>query len=164
MPSSSRKHEERFILAYPMRTTLTILVLSFVLLNGSHAYADSASAHGKMVTLADSALGESHYAACAPLTLFFANTFPHEQPILVDIELRNASSTLIEQEFFDHYLVPSTKKGGQIVALTNHCSMNLTEGTYTYSVGLFTPGWGELLHWYDGVASFQAQPFSISRK
>jgi hypothetical protein len=147
-----------------MRTILLTLVLSFALLNGSPAHADAANAHAKTVTLTGSALGESHYAACAPLTIFLANAFPHEQPVLVDIELRNASSTLVEQEFFDRYLVPSTKKSGQTVTLTNHCSMNLTEGTYTYSVGLFTPDWDELIHWYGGIASFKAQPFAAPTK
>jgi hypothetical protein len=148
-----------------MKITLAALAFSLpalLIVLTPHAYADAAQAQGRFVTMTGSALGESHYATCAPLTVLLGNAFPREQVALVDIELRSASSTIVDQEFSDNLLIPSTKKSGQPIALTNHCNMNLVGGTYTYSVGIFTPGWGSLLHWYSNVASFTAQPFQAS--
>jgi hypothetical protein len=144
-----------------MQWTLTLFLLVSLSLftGGSYAYAkDDGHGNGNQVALDGSALGEFHYNACPPLTIFLTNRFPHDQTVLVDIELHNSSGALVDQQFFDAYTVSSTKKTGGSTFLTNACSAApLANDTYTYSVGLFKPGWNGLLQWYSDVASFTVQ-------
>ncbi len=136
-----------------MSHRVPILVSSLLVLASVSLPVYAAPVHPAKVTLTGSALGEFHFDNCPLLTVFLANSFPHPQNVFVDIELRNASSTLVEQESFDNYTVASKKDAG-ITALTNACSAKLPDGRYTYSVGIFAPGGNDLVHWYPNVASF----------
>jgi hypothetical protein len=81
----------------------------------------------------------------------FHNGSSTDQTVLGDIELFNSSGTKIHQTFADNVtLSPDQNSVGGIMSPDN-----LAPGTYYYSVGIFTPGWGSLIHWYHHLQEFQ---------
>jgi hypothetical protein len=139
------------------RILLLLLVLLFSLFTGTpYVYAKD-DVHADSVVLSGSSLGEFHYNDCPRLTALLTNSFPQDRTVLVDMELRNSSGALVDQEIFNNFDVLSTKKNGSLIPLTNACSIKLPNDSYNYSIGLFMPGWSSLLHWYSGVASFTVQ-------
>ncbi len=71
------------------------------------------------------------------------------QKILLDLELYDSTGQQVAQTFLDKITLPAHKNA--TLGLTAPAS--LPPGTYYFSVGVFTPGWGELTHWYHAVKS-----------
>lgn len=68
--------------------------------------------------------------------------------VLVDLELKDANGQKIGQAFYDNQSIPSS---GKSYSFTTQA---LPMGNYSFSVGLFTPGWGSLEQWYESVQKF----------
>jgi hypothetical protein len=122
--------------------------------NGNHDgdHQDNNDDTGEVV-LAGSALGEFHLNNCPLITALLKNTSDQPEDVLIDFELRSANGTLVHQQFFNNYSVPSTKNRGP-VSLANTCQEKLADGQYFYSIGIFEPDWDGLIHWYDRIKTF----------
>jgi len=72
--------------------------------------------------------------------------------VLIDIEAYDPSGTRVYQTFTDNASFPA----GGSRTFTAELPHTLTEGTYHWSVGIFTPGWGKLINWYDAAQTFQS--------
>lgn len=121
--------------------------------NSSGSSGGTSSGDNSGVILSGSALGESHLNNCPPLTALLQNNSSANKNVLVDFELRNSSGALINQFVVDNYSV-SPSSNGSVQSLMNQCNVALNNDTYTYSVGIFNPGWNGLVHWYSNVRSF----------
>lgn len=72
--------------------------------------------------------------------------------VLVDIEVYDANGKQVYQRWYDNQ---SLSAGYQKTFRTSwRTPRNLPPGTYTVKVGIFSPGWGELLEWNDRAATF----------
>jgi hypothetical protein len=103
------------------------------------------------VTLNTAVLGEFHYNNCPPITALLSNSSSNSRNILLDIELRNSHSELVDQYFTDNVSVAGNQS---LVPVTNNCSRTLPDDIYNYSIGIFNPQWNGLVHWYNNVRSF----------
>ena len=80
----------------------------------------------------------------------FHNYAASDQTVLGDLELYDSAGHKVHQVFADNVTIgPAQDTVGGIMSPDN-----LAPGTYYYSVGVFTPGWGSLIHWYDHLQEF----------
>jgi hypothetical protein len=86
---------------------------------------------------------------------YFTGTFKSPNTpntVLIDIELYRDNEK-IYQQFTDN--MHFDKNGTRIAE--GYVPAVYTAGKYHWSVGIFTPGWGKLIKWYDSVESFEAE-------
>lgn len=83
-------------------------------------------------------------SGCPSVQATLKNNSAGREMVLVDFELRDAGGMLVEQQFMENYGVnPGTQ------TVSSSCSKAfLPAGTYYYSVGIFSPGWADVVAWY----------------
>jgi hypothetical protein len=71
---------------------------------------------------------------------------------LVDVEVYNVNSVKVDQVYLDR----QSFAAGVARTFTTNWAIPAGEviGTHTVKIGIFTPGWGTLLHWNNGGATF----------
>jgi len=83
----------------------------------------------------------------------FHNYAATDQTVLGDIELHDINGNKVHQVFADNVtLSPGQDSVGGIMS-----PENLVPGAYYYSVGVFTPGWASVIHWYHRLQEFTVQ-------
>ncbi|GEM_PF-3953616 len=91
--------------------------------------------------------------ASQPNTFTGAFTSPNTaNTVLIDIEVYNESNERVFQTFFDNvsFVKGETKNISATIPIV------YTQTTYHWSVGVFTPSWKQLVHWYNSPQSFVA--------
>lgn len=123
---------------------LSVVAAAMVLV-GSVAYA---SAQASLVNSSEtSSQVSSGQANTFTATIGGTDT---DQTVLVDLEVKDANGQKVAQAFFDN----QTIHAGQTQNFTLASPTSLPDGNYSFSVGIFNPGWSSLEQWYESVQKF----------
>lgn len=86
------------------------------------------------------------------LTVKTAGVSPASDRALFDVEIYSPSGQKVYQRYFDRQSFEAGAERNFNVAWK--VPLNAERGTWTVRIGVFTPGWNELLHWNHGAATF----------
>lgn len=76
---------------------------------------------------------------------------------LIDLELYDGAGNRVAQQFYDNAAFPRSGTGNFEGIYTLQSPVSLPKGVYTFKVGIFTPGWGSIINWYDNAGTLTVQ-------
>ena len=141
-----------------MRTSLmAMLVLACTLLVfAGQAHAEERLENGFSTNATPSAAA---VVAGTPVQISAQVLSAHQtRPVLVDIEIYGPNGARVFQQWFDDEQIPLGSRVAYVVEWVPPPGTAL--GQYTVRVGLFAPGWGQLLHWNPDAARINLIPFT----
>lgn len=75
-------------------------------------------------------------------------TTPPSRPVIIDLELYNHDTgQQVAQKIYENVILSDTESDVRTLEIPK----TLPAGTYVAKVGIFSPGWEHLLHWYDNA-------------
>ncbi|MDQ3065193.1 MAG: PA14 domain-containing protein [bacterium] len=80
-----------------------------------------------------------------------------DNQVLLDLEIYNSAGQQIAQQSFDNVFIPRTGTASYQDVYNIVLPANLSDGQYRLAVGIFTPGWQQLITWNDNALSFNVQ-------
>ena len=80
-------------------------------------------------------------------------SLPASNTVLLDFELYDSGSQKVAQKFYDNVVLPQAESGDGQVVYTMTAPATLPAGTYQFKVGIFTPHWAQLIHWYNSAGT-----------
>src|SRR5258708_7521187 len=78
---------------------------------------------------------------------------PSWNMVLLDFELYNSAGQKVAQKFYDNVNLPPNESGLGQVVYTMTTPATLAPGTYQFKVGIFTPHWAQIIHWYGNAST-----------
>jgi hypothetical protein len=90
------------------------------------------------------------------LNASFQNMTGSDKNVLIDLELYDSNDQRVTQSFFDNVTITASASSSASTTVTKNLSSpaNLQAGTYTWRVGIFEPGWANLIAWYHEPLTF----------
>ncbi len=77
--------------------------------------------------------------------------------VLLDLEIYNSGGQQLAQQAYDNVFIPRTGTASYQDVYKIAIPADLPDGQYRLAVGIFTPGWQQLITWINNALSFNVQ-------